>query len=116
MEIIRTSKDLTKIETYALTQDQVTSIKDLEDCASITVGIWAEYSDVNAKDEVNEILSIQDNETGAVYSTISETFKREFFGIMDLGLTKTVIIKDSGVTNAGRDFVFCKLDTVNSVE
>lgn len=85
---------------------EVTLIKDLEDGTEITPDYYANYND---SDKDVEVLSIVDNE-GIVYSTVSETFKRNFWDIVDIfGDEEFTIKKISGTTKSGRQFVNCDL-------
>ena len=85
---------------------EVILIKDLEDGEQITPAYYAEYVDT---DKDVEVLSIVDEEEN-VYSTISETFKRNFWDIVDIfGDEGFTIKKISGVTKNGRPFVNCDL-------
>ena len=107
------SRVFNKRELYLMTiSPSITSVKDLPDGTKITVAGTLKFEDVKEDDgEVVNILSIitPDNK---VYSCQSATFKRSILdiaGIMD-GEPFTVI-KTSGKTRAGRDFVNCVLDT-----
>lgn len=85
---------------------EVTLIKDLEDGTEITPDYYANYND---SDKDVEVLSIVDKE-GIVYSTVSETFKRNFWDIVDIfGDEDFTIKKISGTTKSGRQFVNCDL-------
>lgn len=85
---------------------EVTLIKDLEDGTEITPAYYANYND---SDKDVEVLSIVDGD-GIVYSTVSETFKRNFWDIVDIfGDEDFTIKKISGTTKSGRQFVNCDL-------
>lgn len=106
------SRDFNKRELYLMTiSPSITSVKDLPDGTKITVAGTLKFEDVKDDGEVVNVLSIitPDNK---VYTCQSATFKRSILdiaGIMD-GEPFTVI-KTSGKTRAGRDFVNCVLDT-----
>ena len=113
MEIIKTSRDLTIREKYAMTKGA--NVRKMSDCAGVVLEIeaWALYKDWNEKDQKdNEILSIltKDKE---IFATISETFKREFFDMWDMfvssGETLDEIAIVSGTSKAGRPFITCTL-------
>lgn len=85
---------------------EVTLIKDLEDGETITPVYYAEYLDTDKDVEVLSIVDAEEN----VYSTISETFKRNFWDIVDIfGDEEFTIKKISGTTKSGRPFVNCDL-------
>lgn len=109
MKIIKTSKELTKREFYKATMSPTTKqIKDLADGTEIDIDFWALFID-DTNDEESEVLTIVDKD-GIVYATISDTFKKNFFKMVQLFEDEEfAIIKISGTTNAGRDFVNCNL-------
>ena len=97
-----TSKEFTEVEQYLMTiSPAMKSIKDVKDGTSIKVAGYLETS---------EILSVitPDKE---VYSCQSATFKRSLKDIATImGDKPFSVIKTSGKTKAGRDFVNCELD------
>lgn len=87
---------------------KTTQIKDLEDGTEITIDYWALFTD-DTKENESEVLTIIDND-GVVYATISDTFKKNFFRMVEIfDDEEFAIVKISGTTNAGRDFVNCDL-------
>lgn len=87
---------------------QTTQIKDLDDGTEITIDYWALFTD-DTKENESEVLTIIDK-NGIVYATISDTFKKNFFRMVDIfDDEEFAIVKISGTTNAGRDFVNCDL-------
>ena len=108
MEIISKSRELSKMEQYKLTRGNSTNAKDAVG-TTIHPDAWCIYQEVNARGEDVEILAILDHD-GSVYSTMSQTFKREFDAIVDImaGDDFKVTIID-GLTNSGRSFVTCTL-------
>lgn len=109
MTIIKTSKELTKRESYKLTLDP--AIEKMKDLIGIQIGVSAYclYSDVNKDGKEVEVLSIMDKD-GVVCATNSETFKKDFMNIADLmgGEDYTIEII-SGQSKAGREFITCTL-------
>ena len=107
------SRDFNKRELYLMTISQaITSVKDIPDGTKITVAGTLKFEDVKEDTgEVVNILSIITPENH-VYSCQSATFKRSISDIAKImdGEPFTVI-KTSGKTRAGRDFVNCVLDT-----
>lgn len=112
MEILRKSdNEMSKKDIFMLTKNQnIRTVKSLENGAKISVAHWIEFSDVNSgTGEIVEILSMMD-ETGKCYATNSKSFKRMFFDIVDIMEGEDFTIeKMGGKTKAGRDFVICGL-------
>lgn len=101
-----------EIEKYLMTiSPAIVSMKKLADGEKIPVKKYMIFEDVNENTgEAVEILSIltPDNK---VYSAQSKTFKRSFNDITAIvGDQPFTIIKTSGKTKAGRDFINCILD------
>ena len=101
-----------EIEKYLMTiSPAIVSMKNLPDGEKIPVKKYMIFEDTKENtDEVVEILSIltPDNK---VYSAQSKTFKRSFNDITAIvGDQPFTIIKTSGKTKAGRDFINCILD------
>jgi hypothetical protein len=115
--INKRSRDFTNVEEYLMTiAPSILSLKDVEDNTVIPVDGMLYFTDTkeDSGDEV-EILSIITPDK-TVYSCQSKTFKRSLEDIANImGDNKFSIIKISGKTNNGRDFINCILD-VNSVE
>ena len=88
----------------------MTSIKDVKDGTSIKVAGYLEFTDEKDNGATSEILSVitPDKE---VYSCQSATFQRSLKDISKImGDKPFSVIKTSGKTKAGRDFVNCELD------
>lgn len=101
-----------EIEKYLMTiSPSIESMKNLPDGEKIPVKKYMIFEDVKEKTgETVEILSIltPDNK---VYSAQSVTVKRSFNDIVKImGDKPFTIIKISGKTKAGRDFINCILD------
>lgn len=113
--INETSRELTKVEKYLMTASPaMTSMKEVENETSIPVLAWCTFTDTKeSTDESVDLLSILTTD-GKVYSCQSATFKREFMTIDSLMAGDSYsVIKFSGKTKSGRDFISCKLDTSN---
>lgn len=115
MTIYEKSREFSKVETYLLTSSpDVESIKNVEDETSIPVDGYILFKDTNQNGEETDILSIITPDK-KVYACQSQTFKRSFLEIFELMDGESFsIIKKSGVTKGGRDFINCVLD-VNSL-
>lgn len=115
MKIIRTNiADLesNKKEIYILTKGVTLSVQKMTDEQLekvYPVHGYALYEDVNARGEVVEVLAIKTD--GVVLSTVSATFKREFFDIVDIMENDAFSIHViKGMTRGGRTFYTCSLD------
>lgn len=118
IEIKTKSRDFTKVEEYLLTiAPSIISMKDVSDDTVIAVDGSLMFTDTKDDDPENtsEILSIITPDK-TVYSCQSSTFKRSFNDIMTMMEgAKFSIVKISGKTKNGRDYINCILD-VNSVQ
>lgn len=118
IEIKETSRELTKVEKYLLTQSpEMQSMKDIKDGEVINVTAWAIFDDVKEESgEVITILSIMDENKNS-YNTNSATFLRSFKDIVNLfDEDDTIPVKKiSGTSKGGRTYVNCVLD-VDSIK
>ena len=111
MEIIKKSSDkLTIKQMYDLTKSpEIQKVSD-NDGALVQVDAWALYKDTDKDGNTREILSILDNEVGAV-ATNSATFIRDFMEITemcaDCGVEARHVKISSGTSKAGRKFYTC---------
>lgn len=109
---IISNQEYNEIEKYLMTvSPAIVSMKNLQDGEKVPVKKYMIFEDVKENSgEVVEILSIltPDNK---VYSAQSGTLKRSFNDIINImGDKPFTIIKTSGKTKAGRDFINCILD------
>lgn len=115
VEIKEMSREFTKVEKYLMTTaPDIASLKNIEDGSSIVVDGYIIFNDVKDTGEVCEIVSIITPDK-KVYSGQSSTFRKslkDIEAVMDG--EKFSIIKISGKTKAGRDYINCTLD-VNSL-
>ena len=112
IKIKEASRELTEVEQYLMTiSPAIKSMKDVADGTHIQVSATLIFIDVKeATGEESEILSIltPDNK---VYSCQSATFKRSIKDIANIMRGKEfTVIKTSGKTKAGRDYINCLLD------
>lgn len=120
-EIKETNKQLNAVEEYALTSSPASKmVKDIPDNTPIDVKVYAFFTRTEEKDgeeKVTDLLSIL-TEDNHVYCTQSETFKRSFkdCATASKGFDIIPIIKMSGTTNKGRDFVDCTLNIEKATE
>src|SRR5699024_8349867 len=105
------SREFNEIEKYLMTiSPAIISIKDVEDGTKISVDGIITFTDEKDNGESAEIMSIitPDKE---VYSCQSYTFKRSIGDIAKIMNGKPfTVIKTSGKTKAGRNFINCTLD------
>lgn len=115
MQIYENSREFTKVEVYLMTSSpDVESLKNVEDETSIPVDGYILFKDANQNGEEADILSIITPDK-KVYACQSQTFKSSFIEIFELMDGESFsIIKKSGVSKAGRDYINCVLD-VNSL-
>lgn len=112
IRINEVSRELTKVEKYLMTASpDIKGIsKEVEDDVSIDVEAWCIFTDIKDDEDEVEILSILTPEKEC-FSCQSATFKRSFKDIVSVMDGEPFsIIKKSGITNAGRDFINCVLD------
>ena len=112
IKITEKSREFTKVEQYLMTvAPSIISMKDVEDGTKITVNGVMEFTDIKEDGSEIEIMSVITPDK-AVYSCQSSTFKRSIHDIMAImdGEAFTVV-KTSGETKGGRDFINCFLDT-----
>lgn len=106
------SREFTPVEEYLMTiAPSIQSMKDVEDNTKITVDGMLSFVDVkeDTGEEVEVLSIITPDKT--VYSCQSKTFKRSVEDIAGLMKGQTFgIIKISGKTKNGRDYINCILD------
>lgn len=112
VEIKNCSREFTEVEQYLMTiAPSIISMKDVPDGTHITVDGILTFEDIKeSTDEIADILSIITPEK-KVYSCQSPSFKRSIRDISNIMKGKSfTIVKTSGKTKAGRDFINCELD------
>lgn len=111
MKIIeKSSEELTVKQIYDLTKSpEIQKVSDNEG-ALVQVNAWVLHTDTDKDGNTREILSILDNEVGAV-ATNSATFIRNFMEITemckDCGVEVQHVKISSGTSKAGRKFYTC---------
>ena len=106
------SREFDKVEQYLMTvSPAMKSMKDVEDGTKITVAGTLMFEDTKENTgETVEVLSIITPDK-QVYSCQSVTFKRSLKDIANImDGQEFTIIKTSGKTKAGRDYIDCQLD------
>lgn len=109
MTITRTSNEnMDKRMLYKLTKGKdnksITTVQD----ELLNIVEFVLFEDVNSKGEEVEVLSLLDD-SGEIFTTISETFKADFFDIVDTFKKEDFpTIKVIGATSKnGRNYVAC---------
>ena len=104
------TEDVDKRTKYLMTKNPaMTSIKDVADDTQLDITHVCEFTDVN-KDGVPVDITTFMDKNGNVYATQSSTFKEYLGDILSIFEGEDVsIVKKSGKTKAGRDFVYCTL-------
>lgn len=113
VEIKTVSREFTEVEQYLMTiAPSIQSVKDVKDGTHITVDGVLEFTDIKENTgEAVDVMSIITPDK-KVFSCQSSTFKRSIKDISNIMKGKEfTVIKTSGKTKAGRDFINCVLDT-----
>lgn len=103
-------EEVDKITKYLMTKNPaITSIKDVADDTQLDITHVCEFTDTNKDGEPVDITTFMDKNEN-VYATQSITFNEYFRDIVSIFEGEDVsIVKKSGKTKAGRDFVYCTL-------
>ena len=114
VEIKEMSREFTKVEQYLMTTaPDIEPLKNIEDGESIPVDGYIIFNDIKDNGEIQEIVSIITPDK-KVYSGQSATFRQSLKDIENvMGGEKFSIVKISGKTKAGRDYINCTLDVSN---
>ena len=105
------SREFNEVEVYLMTiAPGVKSVKDVEDGEKSPVDGWIEFEDTKDNGDSTLVLSVITPDKKA-FACQSQTFKRSLKDIANIMKGKSfTIVKTSGKTKAGRDFVNCELD------
>lgn len=114
VEIIEMSREFTKVEKYLMTTaPDIEPLKNIADGESIPVDGYLIFDDIKDNGDMQEIVSIITPDK-KVYSGQSATFKKSLKDIESvMEGEKFSIIKISGKTKVGRDYINCILDVSN---
>lgn len=114
--IIKSSRDFDTYEEYELIESPaIISLKNVENKGLISVGAWAKY--ITTDNIGNEItcISVQDANTGDVFSGQSKTFRESFEDIVDR-VSDMEEVPDMffievlhRTSKSGRDYINCAL-------
>lgn len=113
-EIKEMSREFTKVEKYLMiSAPDIEPLKKIADGESIPVDGYIIFDDIKDNGDAYEIISIITPDK-KVYSGQSATFRKSLKDIESvMEGEKFSIIKISGKTKAGRDYINCTLDVSN---
>lgn len=116
VQIVNESREFSNVEKYLMTiAPNMFQMKNLADGEKITIDGYLLFNDIKDDGTSTEVLSVITPDK-KVYACQSNTFKRSVYDICELFENKPVtVIKMSGKTKAGRDYINCFLD-IDSVE
>ena len=105
------SRELTEVEVYLMTvSPAIKTMKEVSDGTSIAVDAVINFTDVKEDGTSSIIASIMTPDK-TVYAFQSQTFYNSLKDIMAIMKEKSFsIIKTSGKTKNGRDYINCELD------
>lgn len=114
LEIKEMSREFTKVEKYLMTAaPDIEPLKNIDDGESIPIDGYIIFDDIKDNGDVQEIVSIITPDK-KVYSGQSATFKKSLKDIESvMDGEKFSIIKISGKTKVGREYINCILDVSN---
>lgn len=114
--IIKSSVNLDTYSEYDLIESPaITSLKNVENKGLICVGAWAEYQTVDNNGNEITCISVQDANTGEVFSGQSATFRETFSDVVDrisdMEETPDMFFIEvlHRTSKSGRDYLICAL-------
>lgn len=109
--IIEKSREMTEVEIYLMTvSPAIKTMKDVPDGTSIAVDAMLNFTDVKEDGTSSNITSIMTPDK-TVYAFQSQTFYNSLKDIKAIMKEKPFsIVKTSGKTKNGRDYINCELD------
>lgn len=115
-KIIKKSGELTPYEEYDMLESPaIVSLRNIEQKSIIWVGSWVEYLTKDKDEHEIECISIQDVNTGEVYSGQSKTFRESFSDIVNRVKSIEPIPENffievlHNTSKSGREFINCVL-------
>ena len=110
VKITYKSQEFSNLEVYNMTKShKLNTLKNLENGAELEVAGFMEWEDTNEETgEATELLSLLTTD-GTTYVTQSETFKRDFYDIVEIFDHEFPITIEHGVgkSKAGREYHYC---------
>ena len=115
-KIIDKSGEINSYDEYDLLESPaIDSLKSIPNNYIICVGLWIDYLTKDKDGREIECISIQDANTGDVYSGQSETFRKSFSDIVDRVSNMNPVPENffievlHNTSKSGRDFINCAL-------
>ena len=110
VKITNKSQEFSNLEVYNMTKShKLNTLKNLENGAKLEVAGFMEWEDTNEETgEATELMSLITTD-GETYVTQSDTFKRDFFDIVEIFEHKFPITIEHGVgeSKSGREYHYC---------
>ena len=110
VKITNKSQEFSNLEVYNMTKShKLNTLKNLEDGEKLEVEGFMEWEDTNEETgEATELMSLLTTD-GETYVTQSDTFKRDFFDIVEIFERKFPITIEHGIgkSKAGREYHYC---------
>ena len=114
--IIKSSTELDTYTEYDLIESPaIVSLKNVENKGLICVGSWVEYRTVDNSGNEITCISVQDSNTGEVFSGQSATFRESFSDVVDR-ISDMEEVPDMffievlhRTSKSGRDYLICVL-------
>ena len=110
VKITNKSQEFSNLEVYNMTKShKLNALKNLENGAKLEVLGFMEWEDTNEETgEATELMSLITTD-GDTYVTQSDTFKRDFFDIVEIFEHNFPIMIEHGVgkSKAGREYHYC---------
>lgn len=115
-EIIKSSGNLDTYSEYDLIESPaIVSLKNVENKGLICVGAWVKYLTINNSGNEITCISVQDANTGEVFSGQSSTFRESFEDIVDRVSDMEEVPDIFSIevlhrtSKSGRDYLICAL-------
>ena len=110
VKITNKSQEFSNLEVYNMTKShKLNTLKNLENGAKLEIAGFMEWEDTNEETgETTELMSLLTTD-GTAYVTQSDTFKRDFFDIVEIFEHKFPITIEHGIgkSKAGREYHYC---------
>lgn len=110
VKITNKSQEFSNLEVYNMTKShKLNTLKNLENGEKLEVAGFMEWEDVSEETgETTQLMSLLTTD-GTTYVTQSDTFKRDFFDIVEIFEHSFPIMVEHGVgkSKAGREYHYC---------
>lgn len=110
VKITNKSQEFSNLEVYKMTKDHnLNTLKSIENGVKLEVAGFMEWEDVDEETgETTRLMSLLMTD-GTAYVTQSDTFKRDFFDIVEIFEHNFPITVEHGIgkSKAGREYHYC---------